>query len=471
MKFLGMHVERRSVLYGIGDAGLALISLATAWAIRFEVPLLQADLLALFQRHTGATVIFVVAHLFLLYIAEAYDPARDFRKPAQIARIWGAVAFGAFFQMALFYAIPEWQVGRGFFGIASAVYLATLTFWRGLMCQVRPRLIRRLRTVILGADHVGHHIANAIAHHSEHSDRYELIGFVDDPDEIIEPVEERSALPLVGGRSALAEWVDQERVECIIVAIRAGMSDRLTRQLLECKAKGVQIEDMRVVYTRMTGKLPIQFVSDTSIIFGPAFAGTHGGAAVFQRLADIGISIVGLLLTGPIIALAALAVRLDSKGPAFYTQVRVGQNEHDFVIYKLRTMVQDAEAKTGATWSKGRADPRVTRVGAFLRRTRIDELPQFFNVLNGTMSMVGPRPERPVFVAQLKKQIPYYGLRFAVKPGVTGWAQVMYRYGASVEETREKLCYDLYAIQELNPFLYVIILLKTVQTVILKPGS
>ena len=466
-----MHLERRSLLYAVGDAALALISLAAAYAIRFEVPLHTVDLLGLLQRQTGATVSFVVAHLFLLYIAEGYDPARDFRQPRQLARIWGAVATGALFQMALFYAIPEWQIGRGLFGIASAVYLATLTFWRGLMCQARPRLIRRQRTVILGADHTGHHIANAIAHHSEHSDRYELVGFVDDPDEILVPAEERSGLRIVGDRSALSEWVAAERIECIIVAIRSGMTDELTRQLLECKAHGVEIEDMRVVYTRMTGKLPIQFVSDTSIIFGPAFAGTHGAAAAMQRVADVLIALVGLALTGPVIAAAALAVKLDSPGPAFYSQVRVGQNERDFTIHKLRTMVRDAEAKTGATWSKGRGDPRVTRVGAFLRRTRIDELPQFFNVLNGTMSMVGPRPERPVFVAQLKKQIPYYGLRFAVKPGVTGWAQVMYRYGASVEETREKLCYDLYAIQELNPFLYVVILLKTVQTVLLKPGS
>lgn len=471
MKLLGMHVERRSVLYGIGDAALAILALAAAFAIRFDTPLLSVDLLGLFQRSTGASVTFVVAHLFLLYIAEAYDPGRDFRRPSQIARIWGAVGSGALFQMALFYAIPEWQLGRGFFGLASLVYLASLTFWRGLMCHVRPRLTRRLRTVILGADHVGHHIANAIAHHSEHSDRYELVGFVDDPGELLDPIEDRSGLPVVGDRSALARWVAEERVECIIVAIRSGMTDELTRQLLECKIRGIQIEDMRLVFTRMTGKLPIQYISDTSIIFGPAFAGTHGVESAIQRLADIAISLVGLLLTGPVIVLAALAVKLDSTGPAFYTQVRVGQNEQDFVIWKLRTMVQDAEAKTGAMWSKGRGDPRVTNVGAFLRRTRIDELPQFWNVLNGTMSMVGPRPERPVFVAQLKEQIPYYGLRFAVKPGVTGWAQVMYRYGASVEDTREKLSYDLYAIQELNPFLYGVILLKTVQTVLLKPGS
>lgn len=459
------------MVYAVGDAALALVSLVVADAIRFSVPIHELDVLGLFQRQTGATTFFVATQLGLLYIAEAYDPARDFRRPSQIARIWGAIALGAVCLMSLFYAMPQWQLGRGIFGIAGGIFLGGMTFWRGLMCQIRPRLERRLRTVILGADRVGHRIANAIAHDSEHSQRYKLLGFVDDPESIIDPIEEPSGLSVVGTRSALAAWVEREGVESIIVAIRSGMSDALTRQLLDCKRRGVQIEDVRVVYTRMTGKVPIEFVSDTSLIFGPSFAGTSGVGAFLQRASDIVLSSIGLLLTGPVIAIAALVVRLDSPGPAFYTQIRVGKDEAPFSIYKLRTMVQDAEAATGAVWSQGQADPRVTRVGMFLRRTRIDELPQFWNVLNGSMSMVGPRPERPVFVKELKKQIPYYGLRFAVKPGVTGWAQVMYRYGASVEETREKLCYDLYAIQELNPFLYGVILLKTVQTVLLKPGS
>jgi FlaA1/EpsC-like NDP-sugar epimerase len=233
MKLLGMHVARRSVVYAVVDAVLALLSLIAAYAIRFDEPLFEVDVAELLRRQTGASSLFVATQLGLLYIAEAYDPGRDFRRPSQLVRIWGAVGFGALCLMALFYAIPQWHLGRGLLGIAGAIFLGAMTVWRLLMCQLRPRLDRRLRTVILGADHAGHQIANAIAHHSEQSDRYELLGFVDDPESIISPVEEPSSLPILGDRSALALWVLHERVECIIVAIRTGMSDELTRQLLD----------------------------------------------------------------------------------------------------------------------------------------------------------------------------------------------------------------------------------------------
>ena len=471
MKIAGVHVERRSVLYLLGDVAVAVLALAVALAIRTERPIYAIDLLGFLQRSTGASYIFVLSHVVLLYISEAYDPARDFRQPANVMRLWSAMLAAAVFQMALFFMIPDWSTSRGLFVVANMALAAGLTFWRGLMCQVRPRLAPRLRTVILGADQTGHDIASAILRDPEHRLRYDIVGFVDDPDELLDPIEAPSGLSIVGGRSALGAWVATERIGCIIVAIRSGMSPTLTRQLLECKAAGIRIEDMRVVYQRMTGKVPIQYVSDTSIIFGPEFAGRRGATQALQRLSDILVSAVGLLLSAPIIAVAGAAVKLETPGPALYWQTRVGLDEKPFTIYKLRTMGVDAEAKSGAVWSQGAADPRVTRVGRFLRRTRIDELPQFYNVFVGNMSMVGPRPERPHFVEQLKGQIPYYSLRFAVKPGVTGWAQVMYRYGASVDDSREKLCYDLYAIQELNPALYGLILLKTVQTVLLKPGS
>jgi len=471
MTLLGMHVERRSMLYLFGDLLLAFIALALAYTLRFEVPLFEVDLIQIVRGATGATILFVCTNVLVLYIAETYEPGRDFRSPRQLLRIWGGVSIAVLVQMALFYALPNWGLGRGVLVLANGALVLMLTGWRVSMSAVRPRLDARMRTVILGADQTGHVIANAIADDSEHRDRYELVGFVDDPDEILHPVEQPSGLLLVSDRSSLKKWVDDENIDCIIVAIRNGMSSELTRQLLDCKKAGVRIEDMRAVYKRMSGKVPVRFVSDTSLIFGPEFAGARGAGAALQRVTDFFIALVGLTLSAPIIGIAGLAVIWETDGPMFYRQVRVGRDEQPFSIVKLRTMGVDAEAKTGAVWSQGSADPRVTRVGRFLRRTRIDELPQFWNVLMGDMSMVGPRPERPHFVEQLKGQIPYYALRSAVKPGVTGWAQVMYRYGASVEDSREKLCYDLYAIQEMSPALYVLILVKTVQTVVLKPGS
>ena len=471
MRILGMQVERRSLLLLCGDALIGLIALAVAWSLRFQIPLFEVPLLELLRDATGAAALYLGTNLLTLYVAEAYEPALDFRRSRVLARLPGAVALALLAQMALFYAVPNWGMGRGVLVLSDGTFCLLLLVWRLTMAWTRPRLQPRVRTIILGADQVGHTMANTIRHHPEHNDAYELTGFIDDHHEVTDPIDQHSGLHILGGRDDLEGWVQRHRVGAVIVAIRSGMRPELTRQLLALKTRGVRIEDMRAVYKRITGKVPIHYVSDTSLIFGPEFAGSRGAGAALQRLADIGISLIGVALTWPVILVAGIAVKLETPGPAFYLQERVGQDEVPFTIIKLRTMGVDAEARSGAVWSQGAGDPRVTRVGRFLRRTRIDELPQFFNVLRGDMSMVGPRPERPHFVAQLKEQIPFYALRFAVKPGVTGWAQVRYRYGASVEDSAEKLCFDLYAIQEMSAPMYFTILMKTVQTVLLKPGS
>jgi len=471
MTLLGMHVERRSILYLAGDLLLACVALLVAHFVWSQAPIHTLDPASMLRGTLGAAILFFSTNVFVLFIAETYEPGRDFRSPRQLLRIWAGLCIAAAAQAGFFYLMPQGDLTVGHLVVANGALLLLLTGWRASMSQVRPQLEPRMRTVILGADQTGHVIANAIARDSENRDRYDVIGFVDDPEAILHPPIEPSTHSIVGGRSELGAWVEAEKVDCIIVAIRTGMTSELTRQLLACKAAGVRIEDMRAVYKRMTGKVPVRFVSDTSLIFGPEFAGARGMGAWAQRIADLAIAALGLAITWPVILLAGIAVKLETDGPMFYTQVRVGRDEAPFRIVKLRTMGVDAEAKSGAVWSQGAGDPRVTRVGRFLRRTRIDELPQFWNVLKGDMSMVGPRPERPHFVAQLKQQIPFYGLRSVVKPGVTGWAQVKYRYGASVDDSREKLCYDLYAVQEMSPALFVLILVKTVQTVLLKPGS
>ena len=498
MKVLGIQTERRAVLYLTGDLVVALIAVAWGHILRFGVDVWPVDLVGIVQQSTGAVAFFVVTNLLALYLFEAYCPARDFRRPTQALRLWVAVTCAMVAQMVVFYALPDWWWGRGVTLLTNFGFAVLLTIWRFFSCLVRLRLDRRLRTLIIGDNEDGRLIAEQIRDHSEQRLVYRLVGFIDashtDPGDAVTasrpphrsrrretslrgeiialpPVKPAPPLDVLGPPELLREVVDHESIDAIIVAIRRGMSPDLTAQLLDCKAAGVRIEDMRSVYSRLTGKVPIHQISDTSLIFGPEFAGSTGLGAALQRLADVAIALVGLVLSAPIVALAGAAVKLETKGPAFYLQERVGKDELPFTIIKLRTMGQDAEKATGAVWSQGAGDPRVTRVGRFLRRSRIDELPQFWNVFRGDMSMVGPRPERRHFVDQLKERIPFYGLRFAVKPGVTGWAQVKYRYGASEEDAAEKLCFDLFAVQHLTPALYALILLKTVQTVLMKPGS
>lgn len=466
MTIFSIPVERRALLYLIGDVLLCFISIAWGQWLRFGPGAPGADLLTVLHDTTGASAVFIVTHLLVLYLAEGYDLDRDFRLRINIFRIWVAIVAAFLGQAILFYLLPNWWWGRGITFISNLVFAVLLTVWRLVASAVRPRMDFRRPTLVIGAGKTGQLIAQMIREHPAQGDIHELVGFLDDRE-----VDTGATGPRLGGSKELEEVVRCYRVRSIVVAVLSGMQPHLTAQLLSCKAAGVRIEDMRTVYKRLTGKVPIHYLSDTALIFGPDFSGVHGLGGAVQRVIDVVLALIGLLLTGPVIALGALAVKLDSRGPAFFLQERVGLNEVPFTIIKLRTMRTDAEQATGPVWSQGAGDPRVTKVGRFLRRSRIDELPQFFNILRGDMSLVGPRPEREHFVSRLKEQIPFYGLRFAARPGVTGWAQVKYRYGASEEDAAEKLCYDLFAIQEMSPALYLLVVVKTVQTVLLRPGS
>lgn len=449
MTILGIHTDRRALLYLLGDLLLLLVALYIGHAIRFSEPY---PLLSILAERTGASAIFASTTILFLYVAEAYDSRHDFRRQHLVFRLLGAITVAAGAQMIAFYLLPSWWWGRGLTLLSNLSFAVLLVGWRALASQVRPRVAPRLRTLILGDSDAGRALDAVIRANPDPDRTYELLGFAD-------------------GSEDLAALIQAERADCVIVAELGELGPGLSAKLLALKTAGLRIEDMPTVYKRLTGKVPVYHMTDSALIFGPQFAGTRGLGLAAQRVADILISLAGLALSAPIIAIAAIAIKYESPGPVFFTQERLGRNEQPFTIIKLRTMTDKAEEKTGPVWSQGTGDMRVTRVGRFLRRTRIDELPQFFNVLRGDMAIVGPRPERAYFVERLKQKIPYFSLRAAVKPGVTGWAQVKYRYGASDEDAAEKLCYDLYAIQELNPALYALILIKTVQTVLFKPGS
>ena len=450
MTLLGFTTTRRPLLYLAGDVLLLLLALLLGHAARFGLG--TYTLPAILTVSTGASAIFLLSTILLLYVAEGYDVRHDFRRRLLIFRLWGVVGVAMVVQMVAFYLLPDWWWGRGITLLTNLAAVVLLTGWRALLSAFRPRLEPRVRTLILGENEAGRALAAVLQEHPDADRTHEVLGFVD-------------------GTEDLPALIAERRVDCIIIAQTGVLAEGLAGRLLACKAAGLRVEDAITVYKRLTGKVPIYLLTDAALLFGPQFAGTAGLGAAAQRTADIVLSLIGLLLSAPVIAIAAIAIKRETPGPVFFTQERVGKNEVPFTIIKLRTMGQDAEAKTGPVWSQGTADVRVTRVGRFLRRTRIDELPQFFNVLRGDMAIVGPRPERAFFADRLKEKIPYFALRAAVKPGVTGWAQVRYRYGATDEDAAEKLCYDLYAIQEMSAALYVMILLKTVQTVLFKPGS
>ena len=270
-------------------------------------------------------------------------------------------------------------------------------------------------------------------------------------------------------REPLPELCQRLAIDLIVVALEERRGGLPTDELLRSRLEGVVVQEAESFFERLTGKIPAEAMRPSYLIFNQGFE-MHPLAAVTKRLVDFTLALVGLGLTWPVMLAVALAVRLDSPGPVLFRQERTGQGGRAFTLCKFRSMRADAEKLSGPVWA-AEDDPRVTQVGRWIRKTRLDELPQLFNILAGSMSLVGPRPERPHFVAELAAKLPYYNQRHSVKPGLTGWAQINYPYGNSVEDALQKLQYDLFYIKYQSLLFDLSILFNTVKTVLLRKGT
>lgn len=413
------------------------------------------------QATTGATFFFVTVHVLFLYLADGYEPRQDYRSPRLMIRMWTAL-IGAFVcLMAVSFAAPNWAWGRGVALGSFLAFAALAGLWRIAFAQLglNPSNRRRLGFVGLPAEIK---VASAMV--------LDVPSLVEDYDIFDAEGQPRYTFPLVDIVNH-ASSIQEHGLKQLVIVAKPPLPSASYTALISMKAQGLQIADIGTFISTSIGRLPIHHMDYGDMLYGPGFDVANPAMKQVARLTDFTLAALGLLITSPLLLLGMVMVRFTSAGPVFYSQERIGQYEKPYKIFKLRTMYVDAEARTGPVWSKGADDPRVTPAGRFLRRTRIDELPQFFNVLRGDMALVGPRPEREPFVSQLKEAVPFYGLRFAVKPGITGWAQVSYGYGATTEDARIKLEYELYSIRNMNPVLYLLILLKTVQTVLVRAGS
>ena len=292
-----------------------------------------------------------------------------------------------------------------------------------------------------------------------------IVGFVgmNESNPVVEEAIARSAI------HNLKRHVENLGVSEVVLALEERRNALPLKDLLRIKTAGVHVNEFSSFLERETGRVDLSTVNPSWLIFSDGFSSTRVFTAAAKRLFDIAASLLLLLLTAPVIAIFAILVKLDSKGPAFFRQTRVGLYGQNFEVIKLRSMRLDAEA-AGAQWAT-RNDPRVTRIGNFIRKVRIDELPQTWSVLKGEMSFVGPRPERPEFVAELEEKLSYYAERHMAKPGITGWAQVNYPYGASIEDSHNKLEYDLYYVKNYTPLLDILILLQTLRVVLWHEGA
>jgi sugar transferase (PEP-CTERM system associated) len=354
--------------------------------------------------------------------------------------------------------LPTWVMIAG-----SGLTLTLLPIWRILFSTVVMRAMGSERVLFLGTSSVSQEIVQYLMEHPETG--LTALGYLDN----LDPSAEIAGAKVLGRISDLETTVDQFRPDRIVV----GMAERRERlpvnQLLELRLSGIHIEDALTTYESTFGRISTRELRPSQLIFSTEL-GPNPSRVLLQSVYSMTIAVVAAVIALPIMALVAIAVKLSSPGPALYSQRRTGKSDVPFMLYKFRSMYADAEAHSGAVWAK-KDDPRITPVGKWLRNLRLDELPQLFNVLKGDMSIVGPRPERPEFVAELERRIPYYRQRHCVKPGITGWAQINHKYGDTIEDTIVKLEYDLYYIKNLAPALDAFIIFHTAKVMLLSRGS
>lgn len=448
----------------LGEHALIVGAVMVAAVVRLGMP----DALAPAIRDWLGRAVLVAAILQIcLHYADLYDVRTIRERGDLVLRLVRALGAASVILAVLYYWIPSLIVGRGVFAVAAAVAVVLILAWRQTFEWLSLHGNPSERLLIVGTG------SGAVALAKELFERrtelgVELVGFIDpDPARVGAPLINPG---VIGVNSDIPGIVRARKVDRVVVSLVDARGKLNMDELLSMKLnQGVRFDHLASVYEEYTGKIALENLRPSWLIFSEGFRVSRR-LAITKRVVDVLLAFTGLLLALPVMTLVAVALRLSSPGPVLYSQRRVGKDGVEFTIYKFRSMKVDAERDTGAVWAQ-HGDPRVTRVGQFLRRTRLDELPQLWNVVVGDMSIVGPRPERPEFVAGLTQEIPFYGQRHAVRPGVTGWAQVRHRYAASVGDAYEKLQYDLFYIKHVSLAFDLFILLETAKTVVVRRGS
>jgi sugar transferase (PEP-CTERM system associated) len=399
-----------------------------------------------------------------LYYFDLYD-FKIFQSNLELAiRLLQSLGVSSVLLAFLYYVLPPLIIGRGIFLISLGLMGAVIVSWRMIYNHILKTRQLDQRIMIVGSGPLAKNIAREIIETADTG--FKIIGFItENPERVGEKLVNPS---IIGDQSQIPEIAQRERVARIVVALEERRGNFPGAQLLECKMKGIAVEEGIEFYEHLTGKLQVESLRPSSLIFSDGFR-TSKLTTCMKRITGFALSLIGLVLFSPLIAVLSFLIRIDSRGPVFFKQERVGENGRIFKLLKFRTMIANAEAN-GPVWAE-KNDNRVTRVGRWMRKWRLDEVPQMFNVLKGDMSFVGPRPERSFFVEKLRKEIPFYDQRFSVKPGITGWAQIKYRYGASKEDALEKLKYDLYYIKNLSSLFDLIIIFETIKVVLFGKGA
>jgi sugar transferase (PEP-CTERM system associated) len=453
------YIPNAVFLLGLFDFFLLIASGELGWIVRARQ--IGLDFGPINERWAPLATFAVLVQVAMISVGVYGSEAlRSLRYAA--ARLLVAVSLGIIAMSVVYFLLPGHTLWRSNLFYAMFLAIGLLFGVRVLLGGLLGTAAFRRRILVLGSGHR----ADRLRKLGERPEAgFVIVGYVGMSDgvPVVEEAINRAAI------HNLTRFVDNLGVSEVVLALEERRNALPLKDLLRIKTTGVHVNDFSTFVERETGRIDLDSVNPSWLIFSDGFSSGRMLSSAAKRLFDIAASLLLLAMTLPVIALFAVLVKLDSRGPAFFRQTRVGLYGQNFDVIKLRSMRTDAEVD-GAKWAQ-KDDPRVTRIGRFIRKVRIDELPQTWTVLKGEMSFVGPRPERPEFVSDLEDKLRYYAERHMVKPGITGWAQINYPYGASIEDARNKLEYDLYYAKNYTPFLDLLILLQTIRVVLWNEGA
>jgi sugar transferase (PEP-CTERM system associated) len=458
-----LRINGRTVLLILAEA--SLVYGATIFAVYLRIGIAGAPYELLVRNGYWKAGVATFFCLTAFYLFDLYDFVVMHDRRELVLRLVQALGLAWIALAIAFYAYPGLMLGRGISLIALPLALTLMVSWRVSIHWFLGHPDIGQKILIVGSGKQAVEVAREVLNRPDAG--YRIVGFVGTDSELLG----KSLINprVIGLTEQLVELVKRENIDRIVVAMGERRGQLPTDKLLQLSLAGhVWIEEGAVFYERLTGRVALSMLRPSWLIFaGPGRQAKL--STVVRSLVHRLVALVGAILSLPIVLVTAILVKLDSRGPVFYKQERVGKNGQTFTLTKFRSMRVDAES-AGPVWaSKG--DDRTTRVGRIIRKIRIDEIPQFWNILRGEMSFVGPRPERPHFVAQLAEEIPYYEQRHLIAPGLTGWAQIKYPYGASIEDARQKLQYDLFYIKNHSLVLDAVVLFETIKIILFGRGA
>jgi sugar transferase (PEP-CTERM system associated) len=464
IRIFSQYVSPKSLLLIILEDVLIAFSLLLGAWLRFWNDQAEFENYVRLPEFGRQILIFVIVFQVCFYYSNLYNFAAIRRRHQLIMCLGQSLGSASLLLGVMYYIFPSLLIGRGVFFIGISLVAVCVLVSRLTLDRAWQFAAQKENLLLLGTGELAVTVAREISRRDDlHID---LAGFVDTSR--TERCNELFGRPVLGNIDILEALVAERQITRIVVALEDYRGVLPVRQLVRLRVQGVRVEDAHSTISALSGRVWLKTVKPSWFVFSDGFRRSRL-TMMIKRSLDLAFGIIGLVLALPVMLVTALAIRLDSKGPVIFRQSRVGLCGKNFEVLKFRSMRVDAE-HAGAQWAQVN-DPRVTRLGKFLRQFRLDELPQFINVIRGEMSFVGPRPERPVFVDQLRNQISYYDERHSVRPGLTGWAQVQYPYGATVEDAACKLEYDLFYLKNMSVFFDFAIILQTIRTVTTGQGA